>query len=96
MDVKISYLAKVSKMHTNSKEAKKLQAGFIQTIKTIKLLEKLNTDNIDPNFQVTGLKNIFRSDKINSKNQLTQKQALSNAKQTHNGYFLVPAILHEA
>ena len=90
--VDISRLAKLSQMTVSSKEAKKLQAGFKEILKTISNLEKLNTKRVSSTFQVTGLKNIFRKDKIDKTRMLTQKQALSNAKKKYQGYFVVPAI----
>ena len=82
-------------MEVTPKEQKKLHKSFQETLKTIKVFEKLDTKDVNPNFQVTGLTNIFRQDKIEKKRVLTQKQALSNAKRTFKGYFVVPRIIHE-
>jgi len=90
--VDIKHLAKLANMKVNPAEVKKLSAGFKETLKTISLLNKLDTSNIKSTFQVTGLKNVFRADKIDKPRTLSQKQALSNAKKTHQGYFVVPAI----
>jgi len=90
--VDISRLAKLSQMTVGLQEAKKLKKGFKEILKTISDLEKLNTKKVSSTFQVTGLKNIFRQDKIDKSRMLTQKQALSNAKKKYQGYFVVPAI----
>jgi len=90
--IDVKHLANLTQMQVSNKEAKKLSAGFKETLKTISDLNKLNTSKVSSTFQVTGLKNIFRTDKINRKTVLSQKQALSNAKKTHQGYFVVPAI----
>lgn len=95
MQVDVQYLAKIIQMPVKPAEAKQLQAGFTKTIETVKLLNQLDTTNISPNFQVSGLINIFREDTIDKKRVLTQTQALANAKHTYQGYFMVPAILHE-
>ena len=95
MKVDVQYLAKILQMPVKPAEAKQLQAGFAKTIETVKLLNQLDTTNISPNFQVSGLTNIFREDKIDKKRVLTQAQALANAKHTYQGYFVVSAILHE-
>jgi len=95
MKVDVQYLAKIIQMPVKPTEAKQLQAGFAKTIEIVKLLNQLDTTNISPNFQVSGLTNIFREDKIDKKRVLTQAQALANAKHTYQGYFVVSAILHE-
>jgi len=92
MAINVKHLAKLVQMSVTPKEEKKLAAGFKQILKTISLLNQLNTSKVSSTFQVTGLENIFRPDKIDKKRVLTQKQALSNAKKTHQGYFVVPAI----
>ncbi|MBI3559237.1 Asp-tRNA(Asn)/Glu-tRNA(Gln) amidotransferase subunit GatC [Candidatus Gottesmanbacteria bacterium] len=56
-------------------------------------LQKIETKNVVPTSQVTGLTNVFREDVIETDRILTQSEALSNAKKTHNGYFVVPKIL---
>lgn len=90
--VDVNHLAKLSQMTVTSKQAKKLSTGFSETLKTISLLQKLDTSKVSSTFQVTGLKNIFRQDKINQARTLSQKQALSNAKKKYKGYFVIPAI----
>ncbi len=90
--VDINRLAQLSQMTVSLQEAKKLKKGFKEILKTFSDLEKLNTKKISSTFQVTGLKNIFRKDKIDKTRMLTQKQALSNAKKKYQGYFVVPAI----
>ncbi len=95
MKVDVQYLAKILQMPVKPAEAKQLQIGFAKTIETVKLLNQLNTTGISPNFQVSGLTNVFREDKIDKKRSLTQAQALANARRTYQGYFVVPAIFYE-
>lgn len=93
--VDVKYLARLMQMHLEPEEEEKLQQGFKDTLKTVKVFNELDTKNINPNFQVTGLSNVFRQDKIDKSRLLTQKQALSGAKKTHQGYFVVPRIINE-
>jgi len=90
--VDVNHLAKLSQMTVTPQEAKKLQKGFKEILKTISALDKLKTKKVSSTFQVTGLKNIFRQDEIDKSRILTQEQALSNAKKKYQGYFVVPAI----
>ena len=63
--------------------------GFVSKI------QELDTKNTPETSQVTGLTNVYRNDVVEKERMFTQKQALSNAKNTHKGYFLVPAIFEE-
>ena len=90
--IDVTYLAKLSQMTVSAKETVSLQKGFKQTLKTIALLDELDTSKVDSTFQITGMHNVFREDKINKPKILSQKQALSNAKKTHQGYFVVPYV----
>ncbi len=93
--VDAKYLANLIQMELDKSEEKTLRKGFEETLKTVTVFNELDTKNINPNFQVTGLSNVFREDKIDKNRVLSQKQALSNANKTHQGYFVVPRIINE-
>ena len=92
MKVDVKHLAKLAQMEVTEKEEKTLEKGFEQTLKVIDQLNELDTSQVKPTSQVTGLTNVWREDKVDKSRMLTQKQALSNAKKTYKGYFVVPAI----
>ena len=92
MKVDVKHLAKLAQMEVTEKEEKTLEKGFEQTLKVIDQLSELDTSQVKPTSQVTGLTNVWREDKVDKSRMLTQKQALSNAKKTYKGYFVVPAI----
>ena len=43
--------------------------------------------------QTTGLTDVLREDSVNETLTLRNEEALSGASKTHNGFFVVPAIL---
>ena len=53
------------------------------------------TEGVEEISQTTGITNRFREDKVDFKRILSQKEALSNGKLTHNGFFVVKAIFEE-
>jgi len=57
-------------------------------------IKTLDTTGIKETSQVTNLKNVFREDMIEKERMLTQEEALSNAKNTLDGYFKVKAIFN--
>lgn len=93
MKVDVQHLAKLVKMPLKPGEAGKLQLGFDSTLKAVDKLKQLQVDKNISTFQVTKLKNIWREDKLQPKRGLTQKQALSNAKKTYKGFFVVPRVI---
>jgi aspartyl/glutamyl-tRNA(Asn/Gln) amidotransferase C subunit len=88
-------MADLAKLSVDEKEADYLSLQFNKTLATIDDLKKLNTSGIPEAYNITGLTNVFREDKIDKSRILTQKEALLNAKRTHNGYFVVKGILDE-
>lgn len=93
--VDIAKLAKLSNLKVSKKEEKYFEDQFEETLKIIEKFEKLDTSKVEETYIVTGTKNVVREDKINPLNILTQQQALSNAKKTHNGYFVVGSVLNK-
>jgi aspartyl-tRNA(Asn)/glutamyl-tRNA(Gln) amidotransferase subunit C len=62
-----------------------------QAAEYVEVLKELNTDNIAPTYQVNHKKNITRPDVVTT--SLTQNIALSQAKETDNGYFKTKATI---
>ncbi len=91
----IKAIAKLSNLSILEKKQKFFARQFNETLKAINTLEKLNTAKVPPTNQVTGITNATRQDVIDSARMLSQEKALSNAKRTYNGYFLVKAIFDE-
>ncbi len=91
MKFDISHVAKLANLPLTDEEKKKFAAQLEETITYVESLEKVDTANIEPTSQVTGLENVIREDIV--KPSLSQDEALSNAKQTHNGFFKVKGIL---
>ncbi|MBI5620037.1 Asp-tRNA(Asn)/Glu-tRNA(Gln) amidotransferase GatCAB subunit C, partial [Candidatus Gottesmanbacteria bacterium] len=55
-------------------------------------IQTLDTSNVPETSQVTGSENVFRDDEVDAGRILTQEEALSNAKRTHNGFFVVKSV----
>lgn len=88
-------IADLSKLKVGKKEENYLAKQFNQTLEVVDDLNKLKTQSTPETSQVTGLKNVFREDVIDPNRSLTQGEALSNSKKTHNGFFVVKAVLNE-
>lgn len=90
--VDINHVAKLANLKPTPVQLQKLQAQLPVILQYVNRIQQLKTDSVAATSQVTGLTNIVRRDKVDSGRMLSQKEALSNAKATHNGYFVVKSI----
>jgi len=74
MDVR--HIARLANLTLTDAESRKFTSQFSDTLSTIDVINELDTSDTPITYQVTGLTNCFREDKID----------------TGNGYFMVSAI----
>lgn len=91
MKINVTHIAKLANLSLTEEEKKKLSKQLDETLAYVDQLDQVNTDNVQPTSQVTGLENVTRED-VAAKS-LTQAQALSNTKNEHKGFFKVKGIL---
>jgi len=92
-NIDIEKIAHLARLPLSEDQKIKFKNQIDDVLKFVGILKKLDTKNISPTSQVTGLENIFREDEI--KPSLSQKEALSNSNSIYNGYFKVPAIFED-
>lgn len=93
----VAKIAQLAHLQINASQEKELAQSFDDSLAYVEELSKIDTTSIEPTYQVNNLVNVTREDLINETTQFSQEQALANAHQTHNGYFVVPRIIdHEA
>ena len=91
----VQHIAQLANIPITDEEEKKLAQSFEETLETINDLQTVDVKNVEPTHQVTGLTNVLREDEIDDERMFTQEEALSNAKRTWNGYFVVEQILDQ-
>ena len=89
----VSHMASIAKIPITKEEEDKLADGFNKTLDVVNELFNVDVLGVSPTYQVTGLKNVLREDKVDESKMLSQKDALSNAPKKHEGYFVVDQIL---
>lgn len=92
MKINVDHVAKLANIPLSKDEEKKFEEQLEETIEYVKRLNEVDSSNTKPTSQVTGLENVTREDV--AKPSLSQEQALSNAKSTHNGFFKVKGIFN--
>lgn len=93
MKINLTHVAKLANLPLTDEEKKKFEGQLSETLDYVAQLEEIDTKNVEPTSQVTGLENVFREDIVAP--SLSQEEALKNAKSTHNGFFRVKTILEE-
>lgn len=91
----VKKIARLAKIELNPQEEQKLASQLGDILRYVSELQRVNTKDVKPTSQVTGLENVFRDDEIDVSRMLSQDQALSNAPDSYNGFVKVPAILEE-
>jgi aspartyl-tRNA(Asn)/glutamyl-tRNA(Gln) amidotransferase subunit C len=91
----IDHIAKLANLPLTPSQAADLTQQLGTTVSYVSKLQELPTDGVEETSQVTGLENIWREDAIDLARIFTQEEALSGAKRTHNGFFVVDAVLEE-
>jgi aspartyl/glutamyl-tRNA(Asn/Gln) amidotransferase C subunit len=89
----VSYVAKLANIPLKPADEKKLESQFASTLKTVDVINELDTSKISSTSQVTGLSNVVRPDVVDLSRVLSQDQVLRPAHQTSRGFIVVPAVI---
>ena len=95
MDIKredILHLADLSNFSLSEDEINSLGGDLSDIIKYISQLDELDTDNIEPTYQVFEMENIWRSDEILPQDA-TREELLALTKESRDNQIKVPKVL---
>lgn len=82
----VRHIAKLARISLTDEEVEKFSKQLGSIIEYFKQLSEINTSQVQPTSQVTGLVNNLREDV--SKNQLKRTNAMKNASRKKDGYFV--------
>ena len=88
----ILHLANLSNFSLSEKETKSLGKDLQDIIKYISQLDELDTDNIEPTYQVFEMENIWREDEILPQDA-SREQLLALTKNEKDNQIKVPKVL---
>lgn len=91
-DVQFKHIAKLSRLEIKPDE-EFIKDQLSQAAQYVDILKELDTDNVKPTFQVNHKKNVLREDVVTP--SLSQSEALSQAKNTQDGYFKTSATINK-
>lgn len=93
MKINVPHITKLANLDVKENEIAKFEKQLSEVLDYIKKFEEIDTKNIEPTSQVTGLENVVREDTISP--SLPQEKILSQAKSKHNDFFVVKGILNQ-
>ena len=89
----VKHVAKLANLPISDELFPKYQKDLESILEFVKTVQTVNTEGVKETTQVTGLENVWREDVVEGSRTFTQQQALANAPNQHNGFFMVKAIL---
>ncbi|MBR2767027.1 Asp-tRNA(Asn)/Glu-tRNA(Gln) amidotransferase subunit GatC [Candidatus Saccharibacteria bacterium] len=95
MDIKredIKHLAELSEFSLSEKEIDSLQGDLKGIIGYISQLDELDTDNVEPTYQVFEMENVWRDDEILPQ-EADREALLALTKETKDNQIKVPKVL---
>lgn len=87
----VRHLAALSEIQLSDSELESLTTDIDNIVGYINQLDELDTDQVEPTFQLTGLQNVWRDDKIEP--QLSCEKLLNLAPDTEDNQVKVPKVL---
>jgi aspartyl/glutamyl-tRNA(asn/gln) amidotransferase, C subunit len=88
----VRHLAQLSSLQMSDAEAELLRVGIEKIINYINQLDNLDTDGVEPTYQVTGLQNVWRDDEIID-SSVSRRQLLALAAEQSDNCVKVPKVL---
>lgn len=88
----VRHIANLARLELGEDELAKFQKDLSSILEYISQLSEVKTEKVEPMFQTTGLKNVFREDAIDEKQGLSAEEATQNAPAKEKGYFKVKPV----
>jgi len=84
-------VAQLARLELDESEIVKFTGQLNAILEYVDMLDKVNTDGVEPTAHVLPLKNVMRADE--AKPSLPRELALANAPEQEDGYFKVPKVM---
>ena len=88
----VLHLAKLAQLTLTDEQVEKFAGQLSSVLDYMSKIQTLSTKGVKETTQVTGITNVMRDDVVDTSAMFTQEEALENAKETRNGYFVVDSV----
>ena len=89
----VDKLATLSRLEFDGKAKEEIISDLNRMLDFVDKLNELDTANVEPLIYMNDEKNVLRADEV--KQEISQKQALSNAPKKDSDYFKVPKVVEK-
>lgn len=86
-------LARLSSLKLSDEEKESLRTDLSNILGYVDQLSEVNTDGVEPTYQVTNLKNVWREDEIGNDNVTPEELIKSAGSNVNNNQIKVPKVL---
>jgi aspartyl-tRNA(Asn)/glutamyl-tRNA(Gln) amidotransferase subunit C len=87
----VDKIAHLARLEVNADEKEQLMADMSRILTFMDKLNEVDTSNVEPLIYMTEEVNVFRKDEV--KELITHEDALQNAPEHDENYFLVPKVI---
>ncbi|HHI97557.1 MAG TPA: Asp-tRNA(Asn)/Glu-tRNA(Gln) amidotransferase subunit GatC [Thermodesulfatator atlanticus] len=87
----VQHVAHLARLEFSEEELERFTEQLAQILSYVEKLNELDTSQVEPTYHALKLTNIFREDEV--KESIPTEEALSNAPQRENGFFVVPKVI---
>jgi len=91
----IEHVAKLSNLDIKETELGSFENDLSDIVSYIENLKEVDTNNVEPTSQTTGLTNVLREDEVLNEDLFDVKDATSGTEKVHNNLFMVPMVLKD-
>lgn len=85
-------IANLARIELSEKEIEKYQHELTDILNFVRQLDEVNTNNIEPVAQITGLENVSRKDKVDY--NFTREEMMASALESEEGHLKVKNVFH--
>jgi aspartyl-tRNA(Asn)/glutamyl-tRNA(Gln) amidotransferase subunit C len=87
----IEHIAKLSRLELSDDEKKRYSEQLSSVLDYVEQLKEVDTENVEPTANVTGLSNVWREDEI-EESGIKYSDIEKNAPEFKDGNFIVPGV----
>lgn len=87
----VKHIAKLSRLELNEEETALYSEQLSSVLQYVEQLSEVDTKDVEPTANVTGLSNVWREDEI-EKSDVSHDDIAKNAPEFKDGSFVVPGV----
>jgi len=86
----VLHIAKLANISLSEDDIPKFHQWLSEALDYVRILDEIDTEGVEPTYQVTDLEGVYRPDKEQVEQHLSQEEALSNVPlKSERGYFKI-------